>query len=143
MTSLGDLLIQLLVLSAGYVIGAAAACMAARLAGLAPGPHPAVWLVLSLPLACVLLAEGFTGLWQGTPGTLGLGGLTAFAPMLLASALVCLAAVAAQELVGPFDAQFPRGTGRLVTVWIALAVACSILALGLWRYWPAPRARLW
>lgn len=139
---LAELLFQLLILLVGYALGAAAVLLGARLVGIGVAMSHAALLVLALPLVSTLLAEGFTSLWGRTPGSLGLGGLTAFMPLFVAAALISVAVTVAQQVMAPFDPHLPRSSASL-TSWLGLAVACSILALGLWRYWPEPRARLW
>lgn len=137
-----DLAFQLGVVALGYLLGAAAAFLPLRLAGAGLPLDRAALGLLALPLAATLLAEATTGLWRHTPGTLGLGGLTVFLPMLFAGAGAVVLAWAAQRLPAALDATLPRGEG-LLTAWVAVAVLSSVLALGLWRFWPAPTARLW
>jgi hypothetical protein len=137
-----DLAIQLGVVALGYLLGAAAAFLLLRLAGAGLQLDRAALYLLTLPLAVTLLSEAFTGLWRHTPGSLGLGGLTVFLPMLIAGAAALTLACAAQKLLAPLDPALPRGEGAL-TAWVAVALASSLLALGLWRFWPEPTARLW
>lgn len=133
--------IQLVVLVAGYALGAGAVLLGLRLAGLGPGPGAATLLVLLLPLLNVLAAEALVRLWTHTPGTLGLGGLAAFQPMLVAGLAIAALARAAPLALAPFSPFLPRGEAP-IGGWLALALLCSGLALALWRYWPAPAARL-
>lgn len=133
--------IQLGVLAAGYLIGAAAIGLGFRLAGTGQVLAAAPLMVTILPLAVVLLAEAFTRLWTHTPGTLGTGGLFAFVPMLVAGSAIALLAQAALFVLEPFDPFLPRDDPRL-TAWLGLAAACSLLALALWRFWPEPVPKL-
>lgn len=133
---------QLAVMALGYLLGAGAAFLLLRFGGLAPRLDAAALYVLSLPLATTLLSEGFTRLWRHTPGAFGLGGLTAFLPLLVTGAATLALLPVAQRLLAPFDATLPRDAESL-SAWIGLAVLCSLLALGLWRFWPEPTARLW
>lgn len=133
---------QLAVMALGYLLGAGAAFLLLRLGGLALRLDAAALYVLSLPLAVTLLSEGFTRLWRHTPGAFGLGGLTAFVPLLIAGAGALVLLAAGQRVLAPFDASLPRGAESL-TAWVGLAVFCSLAALGLWRFWPEPTARLW
>jgi hypothetical protein len=136
-----EFLFQLFVLFLGYLVGAAAVLFGARLIGLSFQANNAALLVLALPILSALVAEAFTGLWLHTPGTLGLGGLTAFMPMLTAAVVISLALLLAQRFLPAFDPEFPRDSGGVAS-WTGLALAGSALALALWRYWPEPRARL-
>jgi len=133
---------QLLVLVLGYALGAAVVVGGARLLGLAPAPDAATWMVLVMPLATVCVAEGFSGLWRCTPGSLGLGGLVAFVPMLVGAVVIAIVALAAQRLLPAHDASIARDSSSL-TSWTAVACACAAVAVALWRWWPEPRARLW
>lgn len=140
MLALAELLFQLAVLAVGYVLGAGGAILALRLGGVSLLNH-AAFLVLGMPMACALIAEGTTKFWRHTPGSLGLGGLTAVVPMFIAGVSVVVAIFLARMLFEPFDASMSRDSGN-VTPWVVVALLCSVLALGLWRYWPEPRARL-
>lgn len=133
---------QLFIIGLGYALGAGAALLAARLAGAPLEAGGAGWLVLLVPAAAALVAEATTGLWLRTPGTMGLGGLVAFVPLLLAGLAAALAALVAQHAIGLPDAAAGLRAGRL-TAWMAVAVGVAVVALLLWRYWPEPRARLW
>ncbi len=136
-----ELLLQLLIIAAGYFSGTAIIPVL-KLAGIAFTASHAVILVLVLPIICTFAAEGLTMLWLHTPGTLGLGGLTVFIPMLVGGLINAVAAVAAQKLLLPFDPASARDSESL-TGWLALAIVCSIINLGLWRFWPAPPPKLW
>ncbi|MBZ0215110.1 MAG: hypothetical protein K8F25_01030 [Fimbriimonadaceae bacterium] len=98
-------------------------------------------LVLLLPLVCVNVIEAFTHLWLRTAGTLGLGGLVVFVPMLIAGALVGSGLLIAFRVIEPFDPSLPRYSESL-TAWVVLALICAAITIALWRYWPEPRARL-
>lgn len=136
-----EMLFQLAVVMLGYLLGAGSLLLLLWLLGLPLAPARAAALVLVLPLVTVLFAEGLTGLWQRTPGTLGLGGLWAVFPLLIAGALAVAAAAASQRLLPAFDPGLPR-SGSGLTGWLLVAIACSLVALALWRWWPEPRARL-
>ena len=132
---------QALILALGYGIGAGVLIGLLRLFGL-PFPFTqTAAFVLTLPLVATLVAEAFTGLWQHTPGTMGLGGLTAFVPMLVAGALVVAVTFAAQAFLAPFDPSLPRHAPTL-TAWVAIAAGLTLATLALWRFWPEPTARL-
>lgn len=136
-----ETLFQLAVVTLGYLLGAGGLLLLLWLLGLPLAPARAAALVLALPLATVLIAEGFTGLWLHTPGSLGFGRLWVVFPLLVAGGLAVAAAVAAQRLLPPFD----PGLARLepgLTAWLLVAAACSLAALALWRWWPEPRPRL-
>ncbi|MEX0760680.1 MAG: hypothetical protein WD100_13950 [Tistlia sp.] len=136
-----DLAIQLAVVALGDLVGAGAAWLLLKLAGAGLLlTRPALYL-LTLPLAVTLLSEAFTGLWRHTPGSLGLGGLTVFLPMLLAGAAAVALALLAQNFL-PSGPPLSR-RGPPLTAYLALALAATLLALCLWRFWPEPRARLW
>lgn len=136
-----ELLFQLLILALGYFSGIAIIPVL-KLAGITfTASHEAI-LVLALPILCTLVAEGLTMLWLHTPGSLGLGGLTAFLPMLLAGFINAVTATAAQKVLPPFDPNSARDSAAL-TAWLALAMVCSVISLGLWRFWPAPPPKLW
>jgi hypothetical protein len=136
-----ELLFQLLIMAVGYAFGMIVIGVV-KLAGLAFTFNSAAMLVLLLPLMSALMAEGFTKLWLTTPGTLGLGGLVAFMPMLIAGLTSALAAIVAQRLMVPLDADSARSSESL-TGWLLLAIACTVVTLAFWRFWPEPRARLW
>lgn len=132
---------QLGVLGTGYVIGAAWVLLILRFVGYPLAITPATLFVLALPLVSTGLAEAFVRLWLHTPGAVGMGGLTVFVPMLIAGAVSLVGAFGGQQILAPVDATAPRGSQSL-TGWLVLAVLCSLFALALWRFWPAPRARL-
>ena len=132
---------QLGVLGTGYVLGAAWVLFILRFVGYPLAVNPATLFVLALPLVSAGLAEAFVRLWLHTPGAVGLGGLTVFVPMLVAGAVSLIAAFGGQQVLAPFDPTAPRNSQSL-TAWVGLAVTCSLFALALWRFWPAPRARL-
>lgn len=136
-----ELLFQLVTMTVGYAVGMIAIGVV-KLAGMAFTFNSAAMLVLLLPLMSALMAEGFTKLWLSTPGTLGLGGLVAFMPMLIAGLTSALAAIVAQRFMLPLDPHSGRGSESL-TGWLVLAIACTVVTLALWRIWPEPRARLW
>jgi hypothetical protein len=138
-----EMAIQLAVIALGYVIGGGVLMLILRMMGLPLGFSHATMLVLTLPLVATLLLEMFTGLWRHTPGSLGFGGFVVFVPMLIAGAATAVAATGAQRLMVPFDPSMPRGSGSELSGWLLLAFVCSGLSLALWRYWPAPTARLW
>jgi hypothetical protein len=134
---------QLAIVAFGFVIGAGIVLLLARLLGISLDFSRATLLVLTLPLLATLLLEMFTGLWRHTPGSLGFGGFVVFFPMLIAGAGTAIAALVGQKLMIPFDATMPRESGGDISGWLLLAFLCSGFSLGLWRYWPAPVARLW
>ena len=138
---LADQAFQLFVMCLGYAIGAAAVALVFKVAGIPLAANRAALLVLVLPLMSTCVAEAFTQLWRRTPGTLGLGGLVVFLPMLIAGAVSLAVAFGAQRFVEPFHPVWSRNSATLTT-WVVLAVLCSLVALGLWRFWPEPRARL-
>ena len=136
-----ELFFQLVIMAVGYAVGMVPIVLL-KFAGLAFTFNSAAMLVLLLPLMSALLAEGLTKLWDTTPGTLGLGGLVAFMPMLVAGLVSAFAAVIAQKYLAPLDPYSPRSSENM-TGWLVVAIACTIMTLALWRFWPEPRARLW
>lgn len=136
-----ELFFQLLIIAVGYAFGMISIVLL-KFAGLAFTFNSAAMLVLLLPLISALMAEGSTKLWLTTPGTLGLGGLVAFMPMLVAGLASAVAAIVAQRFMVPLDPDSARSSDGL-TGWLVLAIACTVVTLALWRYWPEPRARLW
>lgn len=138
-----EMAIQLAIIALGYAIGGGIVVIMLRLAGFPLAFDQATLLVLALPLVATLLLEMFTGLWRHTPGTLGLGGVVVFIPMLIAGAGIALAAVAGRRLMIPFHPALPRESGGDISGWLLLAFVCTGFCLALWRYWPAPTARLW
>ncbi|MNL67335.1 hypothetical protein D3C87_1919070 [compost metagenome] len=75
------------------------------------------------------------------PGGLGLGGLTIVGPAFCAGLVAGLAALAGHAAFGPIDTTMPRASGAL-TPWLILCLSTIAVGLTLWRYWPAPQARL-
>ncbi len=137
-----EIIFQLAVLSVGYLTGTAITLFLVRVAdSTLLELNNANLLVLTLPLACALVAESFTHLWLRTPGALGLGGLTLFFPMLVGGAAVSVLLLIAHRFIVPFDPSLPR-SAEYLTGWVVVALIGSITILALWRYWPAPRARL-
>ncbi|MCC0035660.1 MAG: hypothetical protein H6887_10395 [Hoeflea sp.] len=136
-----ELLFQLLIMAVGYAFGMVAIGIV-KIAGVAFTFNSAALMVLVFPIVSALMAEGFTKLWLSTPGTLGLGGLVAFMPMLVAGLTSAIAAIVAQRLMVPLDPDSGRSSESL-TGWLLLAIACIVVTLALWRFWPEPRARLW
>ena len=136
-----ELFFQLVIMAVGYAVGMVAIVLL-KLAGVAFTFNSAAMMVLLLPIMSALVTEGFTKLWLTTPGTLGLGGLVAFMPMLAAGLVSAFSAVIAQKYLVPLDPDSARSSENL-TGWLVVAIACSIIALALWRFWPEPRARLW
>lgn len=136
-----ELLFQLLIMAVGYALGMIAIGVV-KIAGVAFTFNTSALMVLVFPIVSALMAEGLTKLWLTTPGTLGLGGLVAFMPMLIAGLTSAFAAIVAQRLMLPLDPDSARSSESL-TGWLLLAIACTVVTLALWRYWPEPRARLW
>lgn len=136
-----ELFFQLMVLAVGYA-GGMIVILLLKLAGMAFTFNSAAMMVLVLPLVSALVAEGFARLWLTTPGAVGLGGLVAFMPMLVAGLISAIAAMIAQRLMLPLDPNSARSSENL-TGWLVLAITCSVVTLALWRFWPEPRARLW
>ena len=137
-----EIVFQLAILSVGYLVGAAGTAFAVRMVNVSLLEfNPANLFVLTLPLVCAVIAESFTHLWLRTPGSLGLGGLNVFFPMLVAGVMIALMTMLASKFILPFDASLPRSSEYL-SAWILLALIASAGALALWRYWPAPQAKL-
>jgi len=106
----------------------------------AVGAPPAYLLFLPPLLVCAVF-ELATGLWEGTPGSLGLGPLEVVKPMAVAGLATALAQLALRALA-PLPTDLPaRETGALA-IWAGAAVLLVALTLALWRYWPPPMARL-
>lgn len=136
-----DFLFLQLLVAVGFLLAAGLASALLRLVPGAVPADPGTFLILALPLVALLLAEGATGLWLRTPGTLGLGSLNVIVPALAAGALAAVINAAAHKILVPLDPEFPRESEGF-TIWIALAVIATTAALALWRYWPEPRPRL-
>jgi len=137
-----DRLLVLLTMLAGYAAGYFAVRLAATPFGLraAAGAPPAYLLFLTPLLVCAVF-EFATGLWEKTPGSLGLGPLDVVKPMAVAGLATAVAHLALRAAL-PLPADLsPRETGALA-IWAAASVALIALALGLWRFWPPPMARL-
>lgn len=129
-------------MSVGYILGIAG-IFALKIFGLAFVLNYSVALMLVFPLICVCAAEALTQLWTNTPGSLGLGTLNVFIPMVISGLLSAVGAVALQrwQVSGHLDGNV-RNFGT-VAEWIVLSVVCSAITLSLWRFWPTPTARLW
>jgi hypothetical protein len=123
-------------MTVAYGLGAGAVVSTLGLAGWPVAPRGAVWLVLLAPPIAAMLAEATTGKWAHTPGTLGLGSLWVVFPLLCAGLASGALAATARHLL-------PRRPARAPAAWAGVALVCSLVALGLWQYWPAPQARLW
>lgn len=136
-----ELFFQLAIMAVGYALGIIPIGVV-KLAGVAFIFNNSALMVLVFPIVSALMAEGFIKLWLTTPGTLGLGGLVAFMPMLIAGLTSALAAIVAQRLMLPLDPDSARSSENL-TGWLLLAIGCTVVTLALWRFWPEPRARLW
>jgi hypothetical protein len=137
-----DRLLVLLTMLVGYAVGYFAIRLAVAPFGLraAAGAPPAYLLFLP-PLVVCAVFEHATGLWERTPGSLGLGPLDVVKPMAVAG-LATAAAYLALRAALPLPADLsPRETGALA-VWAVASLALIALALALWRYWPPPMARL-
>jgi hypothetical protein len=137
-----DRLLVLLTMLVGYSVGyAVLRLVAVPIAPPAAAGAPPAYLLFLPPLLVGFLFEHATGLWEGTPGSLGLGPLDVAKPMAVAGLATALAHLALRALV-PLPADLPaRATGALA-IWAAGAVVLIALALALWRYWPPPMARL-
>lgn len=132
----------LLILMGVASLGSSAVVLAmGRVLGAATLTAPVASLVLGLPVAAVCFVEWRTGLWRHTPGSLGLGSLNVAMPMCLAGIAIAIAALVMRTRVLPFDRTLPRDSATL-TPWLVFAVLATVLTLALWRYWPAPRPRL-
>lgn len=136
------MLFQLIIIIAGYIIGVAT-ILILKLIGIAFTFSNAVLLILILPLIFVCIAEGLTSLWTHTPGSLGLGGLIVFIPMIIAGVINVAAALAAQKWMTPFDLGNNIRSSEHLIGWLTLTIICCAITLSLWRFWPAPTARLW
>ena len=62
--------------------------------------------------------------------------------VLVAGLVSAFAAVIAQKYLAPLNPDSARSSENL-TGWLVVAIACTIMTLALWRFWPEPRARLW
>jgi len=135
-------MITLLAMLVGYAAGYLVVRLAAAAFGLrAAGEAPPAYLLFLPPLLVCAVFEFATGLWEKTPGSLGLGPLDVVKPMAIAG-LATAAAYVALRAVVPIPSEFSlRETGALA-IWAAASVALIALALALWRFWPPPMARL-
>lgn len=136
------MLFQLAIISAGYILGVAILLLL-KLFGVIFAFGNSLVLVLALPLISVCLAEALTLFWTKTPGSMGLGGLIVFLPMVIAGVINAVAAVLAQKWMSPFDLSNGVRNFENLTGWLVLSVLCCVITLSLWRFWPAPTARLW
>ena len=107
-----------------------------------PAPEGMPLLLAGIPLLLCLLFEWATGLWDRTPGTLGLGGLTAALPLLLAGALAAVAVLLLRGFGPELAAGFTRDQlGAAITAWGLATIGVAAVALALWRFWPEPTPR--
>lgn len=136
-----DTFLLLILMAAASLLGSGVVLGGGRLLGAPTLSGPLALLVLGLPILAAWLAELSTGLWRHTPGTLGLGSLTATVPMFVSGFSITFAALVMRIWVEPFDQSVPRDSVTL-TAWLMMAVMATVLTLALWRYWPEPRARL-
>lgn len=137
-----DRLLVLLTMLVGYSVGYAVLRLAAvPFAPPAAAGAPPAYLLFLPPLLVGFVFELATGLWERTPGSLGLGPLDVAKPMALAGLATASAHLVLRALAPlPTDLS-ARETGALA-VWAAASLALIALALALWRYWPPPMARL-
>ncbi|MEQ9519392.1 MAG: hypothetical protein RLN89_08125 [Parvibaculum sp.] len=133
---------QLILMTSAYAIGVGIAFLLLKLVNMPFSHNYAGYLVLVLPVVTCVLAEYFTELWMGTPGSMGLGGLNVVLPMLLSGIVIMFAASTMQQFVEPYTHHFARGDATL-TPWLVLALTANVFSVALWRYWPEPTAKLW
>ena len=108
-----------------------------------PVPAGLPLLMILMPLLVCLVFEWTSGLWDRTPGSLGLGSLDVATPMLLAG-LAAGAAFLALRVFGPAAEGY---IGRseialLLLTWGWAAIGLTAVAFALYLFWPEPRARL-
>ncbi|MEH6630239.1 MAG: hypothetical protein V7776_05415 [Halopseudomonas aestusnigri] len=135
------MLFQLGIIIAGYSVGIATVLIL-KLIGVRFAFSNAVLLILTLPLICVCITEALTLLWTHTPGSMGLGGLIVFIPMVIAGVLSVAVALGAQKWMVPFDLSNGIQNSGNLTGWLVLSAVCSAITVSLWRFWPAPVAKL-
>ncbi len=142
--ALADRILLTLVMLVPYGIGYALIRWTVGL--LLPGrplPEGLPLLLLGVPILLCLLFEGATGLWQHTPGSVGLGPLSVVMPMLLAGAGVAAIFLLLRGFGPVLPAGFTREQlGPVITLWGAATLAAAAMSLALWRFWPAPAPRL-
>lgn len=136
------MLFQLVIIMAGYVVGIAM-ILVLKLVGITFIFSKAVMLILILPLVSVCITEAFTLLWSNTPGSVGLGGLFVFIPMIIAGFLSGTVAFVAQKWMLPLELGSSVRKSENLTIWLVLLISCCVITLSLWRFWPAPTAKLW
>ena len=108
-----------------------------------PLPEGLPLLLLGAPILLCLLFEWVTGLWQHTPGSVGLGPLSVVSPMLLAGAGVAAVFLLLRGFGPVLPAGFTREQfGGAITLWGVATLAAAAASLALWRFWPAPPPRL-
>jgi hypothetical protein len=108
-----------------------------------PVPDGLALVLAGAPLLLCLMFEWASGLWGRTPGSMGLGSLSVVLPMLLAGASAALAFLLLRWLGPELTPGFTRSQlGAAITLWGAATLGVASLSLALWRFWPAPAARL-
>jgi hypothetical protein len=108
-----------------------------------PVPDGLALVLAGAPLLLCLMFEWSTGLWERTPGTLGLGSLSVALPMLLAGASAAIVFLLLRWLGPELTPDFTRNQlGAAITLWGAATLGVASLSLALWRFWPEPVARL-
>jgi hypothetical protein len=108
-----------------------------------PAPEGLALVLAGGPLLLCLLFEWAAGLWQHTPGSMGLGALNVAMPMLLAGAAAAGIFLLLRGAGPALTAGYTRDElGAAVTLWGVATLGVSCVTLALWRFWPAPAARL-
>ncbi len=132
----------LVILTISYLLGVVGVVAPLKLAGVeVPLTNHTSLLIWVLPLISVNVIEYLTRLWSNTPGAAGLGSLTVVVPMFLAGLVAGVSLSVAQRLFEPFDHTLTRHSEEL-TSWVAVALACTVITVALWRYWPEPTPKL-
>ena len=141
---MADRILLILVMLVPYGVGYAAVRWTLGL--LMPGrplPEGLPLALLGAPILLCLMFEWATGLWQHTPGSVGLGPLSVALPMLLAGAGVAMVFLLLRGFGPVLPAGFTREQlGPAITLWGVATLAAAAVSLALWRFWPAPAPRL-
>ena len=108
-----------------------------------PTPDGLPLVLVGVPLLLCLLFEWAGGLWLRTPGSVGMGSLSVAVPMLLAGAGAAAAFLLLRAFGPELSAGFTREQlGAAITLWGVTTLGVATVSLALWRFWPAPAARL-
>jgi hypothetical protein len=141
---LGDRILLTLVMLVPYGVGyALVRWTLGALMPVRPMPDGLPLVLVGVPLLLCLMFEWAAGLWLRTPGSVGLGSLSVALPMLLAGAGAAAAFLLLRAFGPELSAGFTREQlGAAITLWGVTTLGVAAVSLALWRFWPAPAARL-